>query len=222
MTDTKKPDLRVIHTEPFRMGFPTLPPQKPKVDDQTGRETFGILMMFPPGLKTDRYVVALEHAMIEKFGPDAKRWPRYKRKADDVIEDFGKWNEHDAKTPLLPLDAWHGWTKINTSTTSMYPPNVVGMVKGPDGRFPHITDPREIYGGRWARATIEAYYYPNNGGGVTFGLKSVQLLKHDTRFGMAPRRPEDDFADDVPEQYRDDGDAFEQGNQAQAQAGNGW
>lgn len=209
MTDKPKNNLRIVRTDPFRMGFPTLPPQNPKKDEQTGRETFGILMMFPPGLKVDRYKAALEYAMIEKFGPDKKVWPRVKRKTENVICDFGKWNAEEAKTPLA--GDWDGWTKINTSATALYPPGVVGAVKGADGRFPPVTDPREIYGGRWARAEIEAYYYSNNGGGVTFGLKNVQLLKHDTRFGMSAPRPEDSFADEIPEEYRDDGDAFERG-----------
>lgn len=209
MTTEAKNKLRVVRTDPFRMSFFVVPPMKAKTDDRTGRQTFGGLMLFPPTVKMDRYHAALEYAMIEKFGPDKKNWPRIKRRPEHVITDFEAYNKNEAKTEL-PGD-WCGWHKISCSTRAAYPPGVVGSTKNAEGKFAPITDPREIYGGRWARAEIEAYHYDNDGQGVTFGLRNVQLGKHDTPFGRTNTRPEDVFADEMPEEYRDTGDAFEAG-----------
>jgi hypothetical protein len=85
-----------------------------------------------------------------------------------------------------------------------------------------ITDLREIYGGRWARATIEAYYFNIKGknSGLTFGLSNVQLLKPDTRFGADRPAAEKDF-DEVRGEMAGEGDAFEKGEE-RARDDEGW
>jgi hypothetical protein len=70
-----------------------------------------------------------------------------------------------------------------------------------DGKFPVITDPREVYSGRWARAKLDSFAYDRKDGkGVSFGLINVQLLKHDTKFGGAVSDPNKDF-DEVSEEW---------------------
>jgi hypothetical protein len=225
MSETTKPDARTVHTVAFRMSFPTLPPMAPKKDEATGRETFGVVMLLPPGTDLAPYKAALKAAMVEKFGPNTAQWPKVKRKPDDVVKDFAAYNAESNK-PLA--GDWAGWTMVGTAIVADYPPSVVHNYKEDGNRWARCVDKREIFGGRWARAEIQAYYYPNNGGGVTFGLRGVQLLKRDTAFGAAPINPDRAFADDVPEEYRDDGDAFETGAPvptspgASAPAGNGW
>ena len=205
-------NLRRLRTPPFRMSFPVLPPMPPRVDEQSGRKTYGIMMLFPPPFDDKPFRVALTEAMTFKHG-ERKNWPKIKRGPDDVIKDFAKYNR-EAKTPLA--GDWSGWFAINANATAsdeIIPPAVVGPIKGPNGTFPVITDLREIYGGRWARATIDAYYYSVGKGltnGVTFGLSNVQLLKPDTRFGFSRPAAERDF-DDVTGEMAGEGDAFDAG-----------
>jgi hypothetical protein len=204
-------NLRRLRTVPFRMAFPILPPMPPRTDEMSGRKTYGILMLFPPPFDDAPFRTALEAAMIAKHG-DRSKWPRCKRGPDDVIKDFAKYNA-DMKTPLQ--GDWSGWWCIGANATAMdnvAPPAVVGAIMGPDKTFPRITDLREIYGGRWARATIDAYYFeiPRKNNGVTFGLSNVQLLKHAERFGFSRPPAERDF-DEVRGEMAGEGDAFETG-----------
>jgi hypothetical protein len=215
-TDTatvEKPNLRRIRTPMFRMSFPTLPPMPPRKDDQ-GNESFQLSMLFPAETDQAPFRTALKEAMKAKFGPDPTQWPRIKQTPDLVIKDFFEYNRN-SKTPLG--GDWRGWLLIRANSRAaptIKPPNVVGGVRGADGKFPVITDLREIYGGRWARATIDAYYFDikNKNSGVTFGLSNVQLLRHDKRFAGDRPDAEQDFDDATPE-MSGAGDAFEKGGQ---------
>lgn len=190
MADDTKPNPRKIKTVPFRMSFPHI--LKARAAEEGGKPRFELTMLLPPGTDLAPFKTALRAAMTEKHGDDPKKWPRLKRKPDDVIRDFAKYNAEEAKTSL-PGD-WTGWTMIRTAAPEDRPPGVVGSTKGGDGKFPIITDSREVYGGRWARATVEAYFYSRkDGSGVTFALVNVQLLKHDVSFGNGVTKPEDDF-----------------------------
>lgn len=207
-------NLRRIRTVPFRMAFPILPPAPPRTDELSGRKTYGLLMLFPPPFDRTPYDIAMKEAMIFKHGQKAN-WPNIKRGPDAVIKDFAEYNA-TMKTPLQ--GDWKGWFCIganSTVTDSSTPPAVVGALLQPDGTFPRITDMREIYGGRWARATIDSYYFeiPRKSNGVTFGLSNVQLLKHAERFGFSRPAAERDF-DEVRGEMAGEGDAFETGPKA--------
>lgn len=212
MNQIVKPNLRRLRTPPFRMSFPCLPPMKPREDEDTGRKTYGIVMLFKPPFDPAPFLKALDEAMKHKFGGDRTAWPKIKRGPKDILRDFEEYNA-DSKSPLA--GNWKGWMMVSANATaseSMKPPAVVGPTLGPDGVFPVITDLREIYGGRWARATIEAYYFNIKGknNGLTFGLSNVQLLKPDTRFGAERPAAEKDF-DEVTGEMAGEGDAFETG-----------
>lgn len=190
-----------VITPPFRMSFPTLPPMPAKKDEQTGRETYPLVMLFPPGTDLEPFRNALKQAVVDKYGPDAKNWPKIKRKASDVLLDFDAYNQ-DVKRPL-PGD-WAGWTKINATGSVKMPPDVYHNGRTADGSLLKVTNPAEIYGGRWARAVLNAYFYDTKtGNGVTFGLNSVQLLKHDTSFGGRSNAAVDFADDDIPAAFRD-------------------
>lgn len=214
--------LRIVKTVPFRMSFPVLPPNEAREDEDSGRRTYQLAMLFPPGLVLEPFKVALFHAMADKFGPDPTKWPRVKQTPAHVLKDFEEYNRN-SKTPL-PGD-WKGWTLIRanrpekTKSGASNAPGVVGPIRGADGKFPPITDAREIYGGRWARASIDAYHFDikNKNSGVTFGLVNVQLLKGDKPFGAGKPAAENDF-DDASEEWSGQGDAFEKGEPAGAAA----
>jgi len=211
MTDkTDKPNLRKFQSEPFRMSFPAL--LKPRKNDE-GNERHELTMLYPPGgfeITRKKAMAAMKAAMVEKFGDDQTKWPKLKRKPSDVIRDFAEYNAESNK----PLKGdWAGWTMVRANASTKFPPGVVGPVKDASGKFPVITDEREVYGGRWARATLEAFFYDRKDGkGITLGIANVQLLKHDKKFGGAVTAPEQDF-DDASDEWAGAGDDYDSGAQ---------
>ena len=205
---------RKVVTPPFRMSFPSL--LEPREDEETKRKTYQLSMLFPPKTDMTKFKLALRAAMSDKFGADDTKWPRCKRGTKEVIRDFGEYNA-STKKPLK--GDWSGWIMVRANCSDKYAPGVVGSIKGADGKFPRVTDPREVYSGRWACAVIDAYHFDGKkNDGVTFGLKNVQLLKHDTSFVGAQSAPEEDF-EDASEEWSGQGDAFEKGEPAAATGG---
>jgi hypothetical protein len=201
-------DLRKVKTPEFRMSFPYLLEPRAGFKGNTERRTYGIEMLFPPKTNMTPFRDALTAAVTMKFGDNRKDWPRLSRTPKDVLRDFGEFNSQ-AKTPLD--GDWDGWTMVRANCSDKVAPYVVGPVKNGDGIFPRITDPREIYGGRWAKAVLQAYYYPGpTSSGVTFGLVSVQLLKHDTHFGVGRSKPEQDY-ENATEEWSGQSDDYERG-----------
>jgi len=210
MTDTndKKNKARRVRTSKFRMSFPSL--LKPRERDD-GVPKYELTMLFPPGLDTKPLMAALAAAMTDKYGPKAD-WPKLRRGPKDVIRDFAEYNA-ESKNPL-PGD-WKDWTLIRASAGTKFPLQVVGPRKDESGVFPKISDEREVYAGRWAKAMLDGYVYDRKDGrGVTFGLGSVQLLDHDKRFGGGVSKPEEDFEDSSAEEWAGEADAFDGGGEA--------
>jgi hypothetical protein len=201
-------DLRKVKTPEFRMSFPYLLEPRAGFKGNTERRTYGVEMLFPPKTNMTPFRDALTAAVTMKFGDNRKDWPRLGRTPKDVLRDFGEFNSQ-AKTPLD--GDWDGWIMVRANCSDKVAPYVVGPVKNGDGIFPRITDPREIYGGRWAKAVLQAYYYPGpTSSGVTFGLVSVQLLKHDSHFGVGRSKPEQDF-ENATEEWSGQSDDYERG-----------
>jgi Protein of unknown function (DUF2815) len=223
MTEAKKPNLRKWVSCPARMSFPALLKPREQEDD-AGNKTLKhqLTLLVPPGSDLTGAKMALKQAMIEKFGNDPKTWPKLKRGVNEVLADFAEYN--GGRDKPLPGD-WAGWTMIRCGSTADRPPGVVGPTKGADGKFPVIRDAREVYGGRWAKASLEAYFYDRKTGkGLTFGLINVQLLKHDAPFGNAPANPHDEF-ESASDEWAGGGDApwgDEAAESGTANEGNGW
>jgi hypothetical protein len=196
MSDTANP-ARKVKTVPFRMSFPALLAVRVQEENGVKKESYQLNMLFPPGTDHEAHKAALRAAASDKW-PDQTKRPKLKRGPNDVIRDFAEFNA--ASNKPLPGD-WAGWTFIRANANVSHPPAVVGPVKGADGKFPVVKEPREVYGGRWARATLEAFAYDRKDGkGVTFGLLNVQLLKHDTKFGSGVSDPNKDF-DNASEEW---------------------
>ncbi len=223
MADAKEDAAKAkkIRTVPGRMSHPNILKPRTEKDEETGLEKtqYQIALLLPPGTDKAPFMAALKAAMVAKFGPDTSTWPKLKRKPADVIKDFAEYNSERDKP--LPGD-WTGWLMVRANADVKHPPNVVGPTKGADGKFPKITDEREVYGGRWARATLDAFFYDSKKGGkgVTFGLNNVQLLKHDTNFGGAVTAAEDDFDDASKEWAGDDWDGGDAAGESKTAANN--
>ena len=94
------------------------------------------------------------------------------------------------------------WSFVRVA--SLDPPVIVG----PDVEEIAAVDlPRLCYSGRWANVSCDAYAYERvTGNGVTLGINSVQLTRHDKRLGSGRPAPEDDFDPEPLDPDDDDGD----------------
>lgn len=77
-------------------------------------------------------------------------------------------------------------------------------VVGPNGKSDGI-DAEQVYAGRWARMTHDAYGYDVDGNkGVSFGLKNVQLLDNDEELALGGGRVSAETEFDAVEGAGDD------------------
>jgi hypothetical protein len=168
---------------PGRMSFPHFfEAQK----NDRGEDRYSTAFLMPPGYDTKPIVEALTNAAIKKFGPDRTKWPKGMRGPAQVLRDCAD-SEHYAALPP-------GWKFINCSS-----PDQPGIV---DANLTDVTDKRQVYPGRWARITVNAYGYDAKGNrGVTLGLNNVQLLKHDEP--LAGKRPAKSEFDVMAEEMQD-------------------
>ena len=92
----------------------------------------------------------------------------------------------DGDTERPDDEAYRGcWFLTARSTTK---PGIV------DRNLNEVIDPAEVYSGRWARVSMTAFAYNNNGNrGIGMGLLNVQLLDDDEPLGGGRSRPQDDF-----------------------------
>jgi hypothetical protein len=172
---------------PGRLSFARLLEPK-KADD--GSDRWETALLLPPTYDIAPHVAALEAAAVAKFGADKSKWPKGAgfRKPSDV---FRKADDSDYYS-----DEFAGWYVVNASSRDA--PGVV------DANVDDVTDKREVYSGRWARLSVNAYGYTTGKKGVTFGLNNVQVLRHDKPLGgKAPAKS--DF-DAVAEDMADAGD----------------
>ena len=161
---------------PGRMSFPALF-EPAKNQDGTPGDKYQVTLLLPPDFDTGPMVEALNAAAAEKWGNDKSKWPKTLRGPKLVIRDASE-KEH-----LAGYEP--GWKFVALKTKNQ--PGIVDAMKN------EITDPREVYAGRWARVSARAYAYDNVLKGVGFALQNVQLLQHDNPFGGGAGRAKDDF-----------------------------
>lgn len=116
-------------------------------------------------------IAALREAVMgagkDKFAKAFKdangKWP------SSIRSPFRKTAENDKLVDLA--DEFPIYFAARSKET---PPGVVG----PNGKSAGVT-PEDVYPGRWARITCDAYGYEVDGNkGVSFGVQNVQLLDH--------------------------------------------
>ncbi|WKV16946.1 hypothetical protein [Microcystis phage MJing1] len=172
----KKPATKSVKVGPGRLSFPAL--LEPEENDQ-GKLKYGTTILLPPDYDTKPLLDELWRAWKEKFGQDPKKWPKGStvRTPDKVIRDASE------KPHLAGYE--EGWSFISARADNK--PGVVDAMVRP------VTEKREVYPGRWAYITVNAYCYTKPTTGVTFGLNNVQLLRDDTPFGGAAPKAETEF-----------------------------
>lgn len=149
---------------PCRMSFPKLF----EPEDTDGGPRYKANFLYPPGTDFKKFEDALYDVFEEMFGKDEKKWPRGRndRTPDMVVRDCTEKDYEGYKA---------GWRFIVAGSK-----DPVGIV---DAQRNHVTNPREVYGGRWCRISVTVRAYDNKSKGVGVYLNSVQLLDHDEQFG---------------------------------------
>lgn len=151
-----------VVTGKVRFSFPHV--FKARRDEDSGRETYGIMILIP---KKDKATIAKINAAIEHVKNDPKS-----------KEVWGSKFLSSMKTPLRDGDEerdteeheeYKGHYFINANTTMK--PQVV------DEDRDEILDPSEIYSGCYGRISMNMYAFKQKGGvGIAAGLNNVQKL----------------------------------------------
>jgi hypothetical protein len=159
-------------------------------------EKYGGTLLMPPGHPGLDAIEAAAKAAA------AAHWRNKKPKLlrgihrDPIIKDC-------ADYPKIGITE-SGWSFVRVS--SLDQPVIV------DNRLQELNKAdwrREVYSGRWATVSVNAFAYEQTtGSGVSLGLGNIQLLQHDTRLGSPRPTPEDEFdpIEDLPESDNDNHD----------------
>jgi hypothetical protein len=172
MSDPKNRPTSLI-VGPGRLSYPHLLQSR---ENDRGEQRYSTTLLLPPDTDLGPLKAALKAAAVAKFGPDPAKWPRVMRRPEDVITPATDSNSYGPE--------FEGWSKINCSSAS--PPDIINAM------LEKITAPADVYPGRWARISVNAYGYDNKTKGVTLGLNNVQVLRHDDALA-GRRRAVDEF-----------------------------
>lgn len=172
-----------IITPEFRVSYPAV--FKPKKNELNGKDEFSVVALFPKGADLSALKKAAQEAIIEKWGPDQKKWPANLK---SPFRDQGEKAKRDEVTGETVLPPGHeaGAIFMNLRTTQR--PQVV------DQNVQEIIDASAIYGGCFAKASVRCYAYDQKGNrGVAFGLGNLQKTRDGDAFGGRTLAA-DDFA----------------------------
>jgi hypothetical protein len=145
-----------VLTPKFRVSFPNV--FRPGKAMQVGKEPeYSITMLFPKGADLSALKKAAHEAVVDKWGADKEKWPKNLR---NPFRDQG-----EKEFPGYEAGA----TFINAKSKQR-----PGLV---DEKVQDIIEEHKFYPGCYARATVRAFAYDQQGNrGVSFGLQNVQKL----------------------------------------------
>lgn len=165
-----------VSTPKFRVSFPNV--FRPRKNEKNGKEEYSLMALFPKGADLSALTKACQEACEKKWGKDSSKWPKGLR---SPIRDQAE----REKEGVLPPECVAGAKFINMK--SNLKPGVV------DQNVQVIMEESEFYAGCYARASLSAYAYDQQGNkGVAFGLRNVQKMGDGEPLGTISR-PEDDF-----------------------------
>lgn len=166
-----------------RLSYPDL--LAPGQDKQGKPTKPGTTLLIPPGYDLRMLEEWLQEAWVTKYGPDEKKWPKGPsvRRPEDCIRDA---TEKSNQTGYE-----EGWRFLAARVAKIE--QLPELVDGTQSHRPPVTDERDVYAGRWATISVNAFAYNNVTQGVSIGLNNVSLGKHDSVFGGAPSRAATDY-----------------------------
>lgn len=164
-----------IITPKCRMGFPRL--FEPSAAPGSDVLKYSVSLVIPNTSDITLLKQMAAKAAKDKWGdkPPAKLKSPF-LKASECEGDKGKHFPEEC-------DDW-----IVIRPTSIDKPGIVGA----DSK--NVTEPREVYAGRWCVASLRAFAYDKAGNrGVSFGLQNVQILDAAESWGGMRAKAEDEF-----------------------------
>lgn len=145
---------------------------------------FSVMLLIPKTDKRTYNKLRAAEKIAAENGKDKKFGGTIPKKLKSIIKDGDGVNDEDEEyAEKNPERAGHWFMTVSSWTK----PSVV------DQQTNLITDSTEVYSGCYARASINAYAYNQEGNkGITFGLNHIQKMSDGEPLG-GRSRVEDDF-----------------------------
>lgn len=179
----KGTDAQKVTTPIFVASYPNV--FKARMNDMSKKEEYSVTALFPTGTNFDSMKAAAKAACIDKWGPDAAKWPKPIRMPFRDQGDRAKVSEATGQK-VLPAGYKEGNVYMNFKTYQK--PGLINAKKE------HIIDETEFYAGCSARAIVWAQAYDTAGNrGVSFYLRHIQKVAEGEPLS-GRTKPEDEFA----------------------------
>lgn len=180
-----------VTTPKFRVSYPHL--FEPRLNTLSGKEEYSVQAIFPPDADLSELKAAAKKALKAEFGEDITKWPVPPDQMRLPFKVQAAKKDQDGIL-RLPPGFTEGAPLMTYKCSPEYPPVIVGTERDMSGNLVRLTEPRDVYGGCYARAAIAVKAYSHGANrGVTCYLNSLQKLDEGEPFGNISR-PEDDFA----------------------------
>jgi hypothetical protein len=151
-------------------------PTLPKGETDKDKAKYQVSVLFPKDANLDLMVAAVAECISENL-------TEAQVKATKVKKPFLKTEEQPS------LKEYAEDFPIMIRASAKFKPQIVAA------DLSEISDPAQIYSGRWGMVSLRPYFWehPTGGKGVSLGLTNVQLLDHDTPMAGGRVDAADDF-----------------------------
>lgn len=158
---------------PFRASYPYL-------FEKDKNDKYSLCCLLPPGYDLSPIKAAINDVLVQRFGPDKKKWPTGLKMP---------LHSQDERAEKGQAGYQEGGTYFNCWSFSQ--PEII------DHKRQEIIDNDAIYPGVWLRAMVTAFWFDNSGNkGVSFFLGNVQKVRDDARIDSRVKAAAE--FDDVP------------------------
>lgn len=162
-----------------RLAFVQLNEAKLKPGAKPGaKPKYGTAFLIPKGSDIKALRELVEAKARESFGDKLKN-PKFKEKLKLPIKKCTDCTDKDGNVYSGFDDPRFEYCIWPQTTTK---PGIA------DATNANVSEPSEVYSGRWGRINVHAYKFDVDGNyGISLGLDNVQLLDHDEMMGGRPR-----------------------------------
>lgn len=171
------PDSNIVRTAKGRLSYANLlKPALVKGETDQEKARYSTTLLFKDDVDLKALVDLVNEAAAEKWGADWAKKFKVKR-------PFLKVSEYPK---MSDLEAQGFSTMIRLSSKTKPEIRLANKMPATEG---------DVYSGRWALVTVNAFTYDHatGGKGVSLGLQNVQLLDHDERLGGGRGSADDQF-----------------------------
>lgn len=168
-----------------------------KRETEGGEPRYSTAILIPKSdKKTIKAIKAAQQAALEA-GKNSKFNGKIPASWKSTLRDG------DTEQDLDDYPEFAGHYYMTVSVFGNRRPGIIDRYKNP------IEDPEEVYSGMYARVSIGAFAFNNQGNrGVSFGLNHVQKLADGEPLGGGAGRAEDEFPDDLEDDEDDDAEGI--------------